>query len=83
MREVGLIFRIRVKWLPKKPTCEGDGRDFTTVGLREIYPLIYIYLCGTFISMLIFCLELTNVHCKAIKLKLFKTNITMSTVKTA
>ncbi|XP_055325383.1 glutamate receptor ionotropic, kainate 2-like [Sitodiplosis mosellana] len=41
MHEVGLIFQTRAKWLPKKPACEGDGRDFTIVGLRQIYPLIY------------------------------------------
>lgn len=63
MREVGLIYRTRVKWLPKKPACEGDGRDFTIVGLREIYPLIYVYLFGSIISMLIFCVEICSIRC--------------------
>lgn len=63
MREVGLIYRTRAKWLAKKPVCEGDGRDFTIVGLREIYPLIYVYLFGAIISMLIFCVEICSVRC--------------------
>lgn len=37
--------------------CEGDGRDFTNVGLREIQPLILIYVYGTIVSMMIFCAE--------------------------
>lgn len=63
MREIGLIFQIKSKWLPKKPACESDGRDFTIVGLREIYPLIYVYTVGIIISMGIFCAELYAHRC--------------------
>lgn len=66
MHEIGLIFRMKVKWLPKKPICEGDGRDFSNVGLREIKPLVYAYLIGIALSMIIFCIELcvSGIRCK-------------------
>lgn len=58
MHEIGLIHRIKLKWLPKHPICEGDGRDFSNVGLREIYPLVYIYVIGSAASLVILCIEL-------------------------
>lgn len=86
MREVGLIFRTRVKWLMKKPMCEGDGRDFTIVGLVEIYPLIYVYIFGIIISFSIFCVELYSAHCCTrfgkIKGRILKTKMTMSSKNT-
>lgn len=44
MREVGLIKQIQVKWIPNKPLC--GGRDFATVGLAEVRPVLYVYLLG-------------------------------------
>lgn len=58
MREVGLLFRLKVKWLSRKPMCESDGHDFSTVGLREIHPIIQIYAFGMFASIAIFCTEM-------------------------
>lgn len=58
MREIGLILRLKVKWLPKKPACDRDGLDFTVVGLTEIKPIIYAYLIGLTISIIVLFGEL-------------------------
>lgn len=44
MREVGLIKHIQTKWIPNKPLC--GGRDFATVGLSEVRPILFAYLFG-------------------------------------
>lgn len=44
MREVGLINQIKEKWIPTKPLC--GGRDFATVGLIEVKPILYAYVIG-------------------------------------
>lgn len=58
MREVGLINRIKTRWLTKKPKCEGGSRDFTAVGLREIKPVFHMFFIGITLSILILLLEI-------------------------
>lgn len=66
MREVGLIFRTKFQWLPKKPLCESDGHDFTAVGLREIHPLLVMYGVGMVVSLAIFSLEVYAIQLKVL-----------------
>lgn len=49
-REVGLIRREEVRWVPKKPKCEG-GQGFKTVGLSEVKPAIILLLIGYGLSV--------------------------------
>lgn len=38
--------REELRWMPKKPECEGGGHDFKTVGIAEIRPAVYLLLVG-------------------------------------
>lgn len=58
MREIGLINRIKTRWVTKKPKCEGESRDFTAVGLREIKPVFHMFFIGIILSILILLLEI-------------------------
>lgn len=67
MREAGLLFRLKVKWLSRKPMCESDGHDFSTAGLREIHPIVQIYAFGMLASIAIFCAEFLIARIQQIK----------------
>lgn len=58
MREVGLINRIKTRWVTKKPQCEGSSRGFTVVGLREVKPVFHMFLIGIILSVLILLFEI-------------------------
>lgn len=45
--------REEIRWISKRPECEGGRRGFLTVGLIEIKPAIYLLLIGYAISSLI------------------------------
>lgn len=62
MREIGLIGHVKSRWLRKKPNCEGDGRDFTFVGLREVKPIIHAFFVGIVASILLLCAEILTVY---------------------
>lgn len=57
-KEVGLMKRDEIKWIPKKPDCEGGQRGFMTVGLREIKPAAFLLLIGYGSSVCIFVIEI-------------------------
>lgn len=57
-KEVGLMKRDEIRWIPKKPDCEGGRRGFITVGLREIKPAVFLLLIGYGSSVLIFVIEI-------------------------
>lgn len=44
--------RDEIKWIPKKPDCEGGRRGFMTVGLNEIKPAAFLLLMGYGVSIL-------------------------------
>lgn len=44
--------RDELKWIPKKPDCEGGRRGFQTVGLNEIKPAAILLLIGYGVSVL-------------------------------
>lgn len=56
MREVGLIKQLQMKWMPNKPLC--GGRDFTTVGLIEVKPILYAYVIGVAMATGVLLIEL-------------------------
>lgn len=58
MRENGLVSRLEIKWLPKKPICESDGRDFTMVGIIEIKPILIAYFIGFVLSGVLLIFEI-------------------------
>lgn len=49
--------RDELRWIPKKPDCEGGRRGFMTVGLSEIKPAVILLLVGYGLSILIFSTE--------------------------
>lgn len=55
MREVGLIKQMKDKWMPSKPLC--GGRDFATVGLTEVKPILYAFAIGIGTSMCLLFVE--------------------------
>lgn len=57
-REVGLIKREELRWVPKKPNCEG-GQGFISVGMNEIKPALYLLITGYGISISIIIAEAT------------------------
>lgn len=51
-QEVGLIKREELRWVPKKPNCEG-GQGFVSVGINEIKPALYLLVAGHSIAVLL------------------------------
>lgn len=51
-QEVGLIKREELRWVPKKPNCEG-GQGFVSVGMNEIKPALNFLISGYGISVLL------------------------------
>lgn len=51
-KEVGIMRRDEIRWIPKKPDCEGR-RGFVSVGLKEIKPAAFLLLIGYGLSILI------------------------------
>lgn len=56
-KEVGIIKRDEIRWIPKKPHCEGDQTGLISVGVREIKPAVYLLLIGYGASILIYVTE--------------------------
>lgn len=75
-KETGLMRREEIRWIPKKPDCEGGRRGFMTVGLGEIKPAIYLLCIGYALSALIFISELLFRNVRHIE-KSFKHRIKM------
>lgn len=57
-RENGLMNKQKRRWFPKKPICEGGARGFTTVGIQEVKPALYLLVFGTLFSILLMFVEL-------------------------
>lgn len=57
-RENGLMNKIKRRWFPKKPMCEGGSRGFVTVGIAEVKPAIIFYIVGTGVSSAILIIEI-------------------------
>lgn len=57
-RENGLMSKQIRRWFPKKPICEGGARGFTTVGLQEVKPALYLLLIGTGLSVVLMFIEI-------------------------
>lgn len=45
------------RWLPKKPICTG-AYEFTPVGVQEVKPILYVWLIGTALSVLLIFVEM-------------------------
>lgn len=60
--------RDELRWIPKKPGCEGGRRGFITVGLGEVKPATFLLFIGYGLSMLFFVAEIlfsnSYIHCK-------------------
>lgn len=52
--------RVKRRWFPKKPVCEGGARDFITIGIAEVKPALVFLLMGMGVSFAILLLELLN-----------------------
>lgn len=50
--------RLKRRWFPKKPICEGGARGFMTVGLQEVKPALYLLLIGNALSVLLMLVEM-------------------------
>lgn len=50
--------RDELKWIPKKPDCEGGRRGFMTVGLNEIKPAAVLLLIGYGVSVVFLIAEI-------------------------
>lgn len=59
MKETGLMKRDELRWIPKKPDCEGGGRGFLTVGLGDTKPAAFLLLIGYLSSVIIFFVEIS------------------------
>lgn len=59
MKETGLMKRDELRWIPKKPDCEGGGRGFLTVGLGDTKPAAFLLLIGYASSVIIFFIEIS------------------------
>lgn len=59
MKETGLMKRDELRWIPKKPDCEGGGRGFLTVGLGDTKPAALLLLIGYASSVIIFFIEIS------------------------
>lgn len=59
MKETGLMKRDELRWIPKKPDCEGGGRGFFTVGLGDTKPAAFLLLIGYASSVIIFFAEIS------------------------
>lgn len=57
-KEVGFIIRERIRWIPKKPICNGGGAEFVTVNMKTIEPPIILLLVGYALSLLILVAEI-------------------------
>lgn len=57
-RENGLMNRVKRRWFPKKPICEGGAKDFITVGLQEVKPALYLLIIGTSLSLILMFAEI-------------------------
>lgn len=49
--------REELRWMPKKPECEGGGHDFKTVGIAEIQPAVNLLLVGYALAVLLLVSE--------------------------
>lgn len=58
MRELGFIFRTKMTWIPKKPICNGNARDFNSIGLHEVSPMVTAYVFAVFLSIFVFGAEI-------------------------
>lgn len=60
--------RDELRWIPKKPNCDGGSRGFVTVGLSEIKPAIILLALGYALSVLMLGMEILlsqlNAQCK-------------------
>lgn len=56
-RENGLMDKQKRRWFPKKPICEGS-RGFTTVGLQEVKPALFIWFVGVTLSIVLVFAEI-------------------------
>lgn len=72
MKETGLMKRDELRWIPKKPDCEGGGRGFMTVGLGDTKPAAFLLLIGYASSVIIFFVEILyrkfQSHCSETKI---------------
>lgn len=57
-KETGLMKRDELRWIPKKPDCEGGRRGFITVGLRDTKPAAILLLIGYGLSVIILFAEI-------------------------
>lgn len=60
--------RDELRWIPKKPNCNGGSRGFVTVGLSEIKPAIILLALGYALCVLMLGIEILlsklNAQCK-------------------
>ncbi|XP_031622981.1 uncharacterized protein LOC116340566 [Contarinia nasturtii] len=72
-KEIGLMKRDELRWIPKKPNCEGGRRDFVSVGLSEIKPaiimLLMAYVISAFLSIIEVIFHQLQTQCKQSKKK--------------
>lgn len=57
MKETGLMKRDELRWIPRKPDCEG-GRGFLSVGLGDTKPAAFLLLIGYASSVILLVLEI-------------------------
>lgn len=50
--------REEIRWIPKKPDCEGSRRGFNSVGLTEVKPAVYLLLFGYGLSIALLISEI-------------------------
>lgn len=66
--------RDELRWIPKKPKCEGGRRNFVSVGLDEVKPAIILLLIAYVLSILLSIIEIIyhtiQTHCTKSKKKL-------------
>ncbi|XP_055300052.1 glutamate receptor ionotropic, kainate 2-like [Sitodiplosis mosellana] len=65
-KEIGLMKRDELRWIPTKPDCKGGLSGFVTVGLNEIKPAVILMLFGYGLSLLVLGVEILfrNMRCK-------------------
>lgn len=57
-RDIGLHSRIRRRWLPTKPECEGRGGGYVSVGITDFIPALLVLSYGFLVSFAVLVIEI-------------------------